>query len=68
MAEILANVNILVADDDFAVRESLDRALRANGFNVQLAGDGVEAMRRIEAASFDAVVLYRDAFSRMTER
>jgi two-component system, OmpR family, response regulator MprA len=50
-------VNILVVDDDFAVRESLDRALRANGFDVQLAGDGHEAFRRIDSAPFDAVVL-----------
>jgi two-component system response regulator MprA len=50
-------VNILVVDDDFAVRESLDRALRANGFEVQLAGDGHEAFTRIDSAPFDAVVL-----------
>jgi two-component system, OmpR family, response regulator MprA len=50
-------MNILVVDDDFAVRESLDRALRANGFDVQLAGDGHEAFARIEEAPFDAVVL-----------
>lgn len=50
-------MNILVVDDDFAVRESLDRALRANGFDVQLASDGLEAFARIGAAPFDAVVL-----------
>jgi two-component system, OmpR family, response regulator MprA len=50
-------VNVLVVDDDFAVRESLDRALRANGFDVQLAGDGHEAFARIDAAPFDVVVL-----------
>jgi two-component system response regulator MprA len=50
-------MSILVVDDDFAVRESLDRALRANGFDVQLAGDGLEAFARIDASPFDAVVL-----------
>ena len=50
-------MNILVVDDDFAVRESLDRALRANGFDVQLASDGHEAFARIDDAPFDAVVL-----------
>jgi two-component system response regulator MprA len=50
-------MNILVVDDDFAVRESLDRALRANGFDVQLASDGHEAFARIDEAPFDAVVL-----------
>jgi two-component system, OmpR family, response regulator MprA len=50
-------MNVLVADDDFAVRESLDRALRANGFDVQLANDGAEALSKIAATSPDAVVL-----------
>jgi two-component system, OmpR family, response regulator MprA len=50
-------MSILVVDDDFAVRESLDRALRANGFDVQLASDGHEAFARIDEAPFDAVVL-----------
>jgi two-component system response regulator MprA len=50
-------MNILVADDDFAVRESLDRALRANGFEVELANDGTEALTKIDAAPPDAVVL-----------
>jgi two-component system response regulator MprA len=50
-------MNVLVVDDDFAVRESLDRALRTNGFDVQLAHDGVEALTKIEEAPFDAVVL-----------
>jgi two-component system response regulator MprA len=50
-------MNILVVDDDFAVRESLDRALRANGFDVELANDGSEALAKIDAAPPDAVVL-----------
>jgi two-component system, OmpR family, response regulator MprA len=50
-------MNILVVDDDFAVREALDRALRANGFDVQLAGDGREAFDVLDAAPVDAVVL-----------
>jgi two-component system response regulator MprA len=50
-------MNILVVDDDFAVRESLDRSLRANGFDVQLAIDGLEALAKIDAAPPDAVVL-----------
>jgi two-component system response regulator MprA len=50
-------MNVLVVDDDFAVRESLDRALRANGFDVMLANDGTEALARIGVAPPDAVVL-----------
>jgi len=50
-------MNVLVVDDDFAVRESLDRALRANGFDVELANDGTEALAKIDVAPPDAVVL-----------
>jgi two-component system, OmpR family, response regulator MprA len=50
-------MNVLVVDDDFAVRESLDRALRANGFEVQLADNGEEALSRIDVAPPDALVL-----------
>jgi two-component system, OmpR family, response regulator MprA len=50
-------VNILVVDDDFAIRESLGRVLRTNGYDVELAGDGTEALRALERGSFDAVVL-----------
>jgi two-component system, OmpR family, response regulator MprA len=50
-------MNVLVVDDDYAIRESLDRSLRANGYAVQLASDGTEALRAIEGEPFDAVVL-----------
>jgi two-component system response regulator MprA len=50
-------MNILVADDDFAVREALDRALRANGYDVQVANDGTEALAKINAKPPDMVVL-----------
>jgi two-component system response regulator MprA len=50
-------VNVLVVDDDYAIRESLDRSLRANGCDVELANDGTAALRAIEDAPFDAVVL-----------
>ena len=50
-------MNVLVVDDDFGIRESLDRSLRANGYNVELASDGTEALRAIEDAAFDVVVL-----------
>jgi two-component system response regulator MprA len=41
-------MRILVVDDDAAVRESLRRALRLEGFDVELAGDGAEALERLE--------------------
>jgi two-component system, OmpR family, response regulator MprA len=51
------SMTILVVDDDFAIRESLDRALRANGYVVQLAPGGAEALQRLDRAPVDAVVL-----------
>jgi two-component system response regulator MprA len=53
-------VNVLVVDDEPAVREALERVLRLEGFDVELAVDGAEAMRRLSApaaAQPDAVVL-----------
>ena len=49
-------MTVLVVDDDFSVRESLDRALRANGFEVELAESGLEALERVDGAT-DVVVL-----------
>jgi two-component system, OmpR family, response regulator MprA len=50
-------MNVLVVDDDVKVRESIDRALRVNGFDVQLAEDGAVALAKLGSGSFDAVVL-----------
>ena len=50
-------VRILVVDDDRAVRESLRRSLTFNGYSVELALDGVEALDRLSSDRPDAVVL-----------
>jgi two-component system, OmpR family, response regulator MprA len=49
---------ILVVDDDSAVRESLRRALKLEGYEVELAADGDAALERLGGdAEPDAVVL-----------
>src|SRR3979490_3288845 len=48
---------VLVADDDRAVRESLERALQLAGYEGELAADGDSALLAIERRTPDAVVL-----------
>jgi two-component system response regulator MprA len=50
-------MQILVVDDEPAVRDSLDRALRLEGYTVDLAADGAEALGALEGERPDAVVL-----------
>lgn len=50
-------MRILVVDDDRAVRESLRRSLQFNGYTVQLAGDGQQAMDVLATQRPDAMVL-----------
>jgi two-component system response regulator MprA len=51
-------MKILVVDDERAVRESLRRALELEGYEIELAGDGSEALDRLEAnGDPDAVIL-----------
>jgi two-component system response regulator MprA len=50
-------VQILVVDDDRAVREALERALVLEGYQVELADDGAAALAAIERRTPDAVVL-----------
>ena len=50
-------MRILVVDDEPAVRDSLERALRLDGYEVDLARDGHEGLARVREAAPDAVVL-----------
>jgi two-component system response regulator MprA len=50
-------MRILVVDDDQAVRDSLRRSLAFNGYDVELAGDGLAALESIARNRPDAVVL-----------
>ena len=50
-------MRVLVVDDDAAVRNSLDRALRLHGYEVDLAVDGDDALTRVATDPPDAMVL-----------
>ena len=50
-------MRILVVDDEPAVRDALERALRLDGYDVALAGDGAQGLAALAAGRPDAVVL-----------
>ncbi|MFE3053563.1 response regulator transcription factor [Nocardia sp. NPDC059239] len=50
-------MRILVVDDDRAVRESLRRSLTFNGYTVDLAVDGLDALEKTTSQRPDALVL-----------
>jgi two-component system, OmpR family, response regulator MprA len=50
-------MRILVVDDDRAVRESLRRSLQFNGYQVELAADGQQALDWLSGQRPDAMVL-----------
>lgn len=50
-------MHVLLAEDDRAVRSSLERALRLEGYRVTAVGDGAQALDRHRADAADLLVL-----------
>jgi two-component system response regulator MprA len=48
---------VLVVEDDRAVRESVQRALKLAGYSVSVAVDGVDGLARVDDTRPDAIVL-----------
>ncbi len=48
---------VLVVDDDFNTRQSLSRQLKAAGFRVCTAADGIEALSILDHQDVDVIVL-----------
>ncbi|MGH8866477.1 MAG: response regulator transcription factor [Actinomycetes bacterium] len=48
---------VLLAEDDTAIAEPLARALRRDGYEVEVCGDGPSALERVRAGGVDLLVL-----------
>ena len=52
----LAGKRVLIVDDDGGIRKTLEEILALEGCDVSTASDGQEALERIDATAFDAVL------------
>src|SRR5438093_521776 len=48
---------ILIVEDDRAAREGLSQLLTAKGFDVTAAGDGAQALTKLDEQRFDLMLL-----------
>ena len=53
----MPNPRILIADDEEGIRLTLAQALSLDGYTVEAAADGQEALERLAAAAYDVVLL-----------
>jgi YesN/AraC family two-component response regulator len=47
---------LLIVDDERHIREGLEKALSADGYDVELSSDGKQALERIEEGDIDLVI------------
>jgi len=52
----MKGIRILVVDDDMGICRTLSELLAAEGCNVGTAGDGAEALKKVESEGFDIVL------------
>lgn len=57
LQEVVTPAKVLVVEDDEAIQFMQRELLTAEGYEVVLAGSGLEALAAIERASVDAVIL-----------
>jgi two-component system OmpR family response regulator len=50
-------VKLLLVDDDSQIASALQRGLRAEGFSVEVVGDGIEALWRARVGGYDLILL-----------
>jgi two-component system response regulator MprA len=53
----MSGPRVLVVEDDARLAWTLQRVLATEGYDIEVAGDGLDALRRARERSFDLVVL-----------
>ena len=53
----MTDAKILIADDEAALRELLREQLSTQGYTIDEAGDGVEAVEKLEKETYDLAIL-----------
>lgn len=51
----MKTLKVLIAEDHFELREHLSDLIKSLGWQVETAGDGLEAMRKVDG-SFDVII------------
>jgi signal transduction histidine kinase/ActR/RegA family two-component response regulator len=57
LAEASGSAKVLIVDDELPVRELVERYLTHQGYAVEIAQDGSEAMKRIHQDDYDVILL-----------
>jgi DNA-binding NtrC family response regulator len=55
--EIMAEAKVLIVDDEEEFSQALAERMRMRGLSVEIAGNGQEALEKVESGVFDAIVL-----------
>src|SRR5213082_1037329 len=57
MIKLPDQVGILVVEDDVSIRRLMKMVLEREGYTVEIAGDGAEAVSKLGLADYDVIVL-----------
>ncbi|MDT8395160.1 MAG: sigma-54 dependent transcriptional regulator [bacterium] len=52
----MTGVNVLIVDDEKAIRDGLSRVLESEGFNTELSDSGYSALEKLQSSDFQLVI------------